>query len=72
MLFRSIGAGACDAWGRRRALLWELGLVPRTATVPGTRGEEQQLALPLDPTAATPDLPEQTVWERMLPGSTET
>ena len=61
-----IGAGACDAWGRRRALLWELGLVPRTASVPGTRGEEQQLALPLDPTAATPDLPEQTVWERML------
>ena len=40
--------------------------MPRTASVPGTRGEEQQLALPLDPTAATPDLPEQTVWERML------
>src|SRR5262245_19504485 len=57
-----IGAGACDAWGKRRALLWELGLVPRTSSVPGTRGEEQQLALPLDPTAATPDLPEQTVW----------
>src|SRR5207237_4976288 len=25
-----------------------------------------QLALPLDPTAATPDLPDPTVWERML------
>ncbi|MGE5691268.1 MAG: DNA polymerase III subunit alpha [Pseudomonadota bacterium] len=61
-----ISAGACDAWGRRRTLLWELGLVPRTASVPGTRGEEQQLALPLDPTVEAPDLPEQTVWERML------
>ncbi|HSC90867.1 MAG TPA: error-prone DNA polymerase [Gaiellaceae bacterium] len=61
-----IAAGACDAWGRRRALLWELGLVPRRSTVPGSRGEEQQLALPLDPTADTPELPEQTVWERML------
>jgi error-prone DNA polymerase len=61
-----ISAGACDAWGKRRSLLWELGLVPRTASVPGSRGEEQQLALPLDPTAATPELPEQTVWERML------
>ena len=29
-------------------------------------GEEQQLALPLGPTAAIPDLPEQTEWERML------
>ncbi|HSL63843.1 MAG TPA: error-prone DNA polymerase [Gaiellaceae bacterium] len=61
-----VSAGACDAWGRRRALLWELGLVPRRASVPGSRGAEQQLALPLDPTAATPELPEQTVWERML------
>jgi error-prone DNA polymerase len=61
-----ITSGACDAWGKRRSLLWELGLVPRTASVPGSRGEEQQLALPLDPTAETPDLPEQTVWERML------
>ena len=28
----------------------------------------EQLALPLEPTAATPDLPEPTVWERMLDG----
>jgi error-prone DNA polymerase len=62
-----IVAGACDCFEQpRRALLWELGLVPRTQSVPGSAGEERQLALPLDPTAATPELPEPTVWERML------
>jgi error-prone DNA polymerase len=62
-----IVAGACDCFAQsRRALLWELGLVPRTQSVPGSAGEERQLALPLDPTAATPELPEPTVWERML------
>jgi error-prone DNA polymerase len=62
-----VASGACDALGRsRRALLWELGLVPRAQTVPGSGGEEHQLALPLDPTAKTPELPEQTSWERML------
>ena len=50
----------------RRELLWQLGLVPRSQSVPGSGGEEKQLALPLDPTAATPELPEPTVWERML------
>jgi error-prone DNA polymerase len=40
--------------------------VPRAATVPGSKGEEHQLALPLDPTAATPELPDQTPWEKML------
>jgi error-prone DNA polymerase len=60
-------SGACDSFGKpRRALLWELGLVPRSESVPGSGGEERQLPLPLDPTAATPALPEQTVWERML------
>jgi error-prone DNA polymerase len=60
-------SGACDCFGlRRRELLWQLGLVPRPASVPGTEGKAKQLALPLDPTAATPDLPEPTVWERML------
>jgi error-prone DNA polymerase len=34
--------------------------------VPGSGGEEQQLALPLEPTVATPELPEPTVWERLL------
>jgi len=60
-------SGACDCFGlRRRELLWQLGLVPRPATVPGTAGEAKQLALPLEPTVATPELPEPTVWERML------
>jgi error-prone DNA polymerase len=60
-------SGACDGFGRpRRELLWELGLVPRSRSVPGSGGDERQLALPLDPTAETPDLPEPTVWERML------
>jgi error-prone DNA polymerase len=62
-----IAAGACDCFGvARRSLLWELGLVPRIQNVPGSGGEERQLALPLDPTAPTPVLPEPTVWERML------
>jgi error-prone DNA polymerase len=62
-----VAGGACDCFGdSRRALLWELGLVPRATTVPGSGGDEKQLALPLDPTAETPVLPEQTIWERML------
>ena len=62
-----VASGACDSLGRnRRALLWELGLVPRTQSVPGSGGEEQQLALPLDPTAPAPALREHTPWERML------
>jgi error-prone DNA polymerase len=62
-----IVAGACDCFRQpRRSLLWELGMVPRTLSVPGSGGEERQLALPFDPTAATPELPEPTVWERML------
>jgi error-prone DNA polymerase len=61
-----IASGACDVLGDRRTLLWELGLVPRSQSVPGSGGEERQLALPLDPTTETPELPEQTEWERML------
>jgi len=62
-----VESGACDCFGEpRRALLWQLGLVPRPQSVPGTRGEAKQLALPLDPTAEVPTLPEQTQWERML------
>ncbi len=60
-------SGACDCFGlQRRELLWQLGLVPRPASVPGTAGAAKQLALPLEPTVETPDLPEPTVWERML------
>jgi error-prone DNA polymerase len=62
-----IASGVCDCFGRpRRVLLWELGLVPRSESVPGTGGEAKQLALPLDPTVETPRLREQTPWERML------
>jgi error-prone DNA polymerase len=62
-----VESGACDCFGlRRRELLWQLGLVPRALSVPGSAGEQKQLALPLEPTAATPDLPEPTDWERML------
>ena len=51
---------------QRRELLWQLGLVPRAQTVPGSGGEEKQLALPLEPTVETPELPQPTIWERML------
>jgi error-prone DNA polymerase len=61
-----VASGACDAFGERRQLLWELGLAFRPATVPGSGGEERQLTLSLDPTAQTPELPGQTPWERML------
>jgi error-prone DNA polymerase len=62
-----VASGACDCFGSpRRTLLWELGLVPRSTSVPGTGGSERQLALPLEPTVETPVLPPQTEWERML------
>ncbi len=56
-------SGACDRWGKRRDLLWELGLVTRPQTVQRTH---KQLSLELDPTVATPELPDLTAWERML------
>ncbi|HZT54354.1 MAG TPA: DNA polymerase III subunit alpha, partial [Gaiellaceae bacterium] len=62
-----VESGACDGFGlRRRELLWQLGLVPLPASVPGSGGEARQLALPLEPTVATPELPEPTAWERLL------
>jgi error-prone DNA polymerase len=62
-----IASGACDSFGEgRRELLWELGFTPRPRSVPLSGGEQSQLALPLDPTAETPPLREQTAWERML------
>jgi error-prone DNA polymerase len=59
-----VASGTCDAFGPRRELLWALGLVPRPASLP--RGAGQQLALPIEPTAELPALPEETTWERML------
>ena len=61
-----VNGGTCDAFGKRRDLLWELGLVFRPQTVPGSGGEEKQLTLALDPTAETPAFPDLTLWERML------
>jgi error-prone DNA polymerase len=58
-----VRSGACDAWGKRRDLLWELGLVTRPQTV---QREHKQLSLELDPTVATPELRDLTPWERML------
>ena len=68
-----VRGGACDGLGpRRRDLLWELGLANRPRSVEGTRGAAKQLALPLEPTAETPVLPDLTRWERMLADYRET
>jgi error-prone DNA polymerase len=67
-----VRGGACDALGRRRDLLWELGLATRPRTVEGTRGEAKQLPLSLEPTVSTPELPDLTRWERMLADYRET
>jgi error-prone DNA polymerase len=62
-----VKGGACDGfWRPRRDLLWELGLVFRAQSVPGTEGELKQLPLELEPTAETPALRDLTRWERML------
>ncbi|HET8606724.1 MAG TPA: hypothetical protein VFL66_06800, partial [Gaiellaceae bacterium] len=58
-----VAAGAADRFGPRRQLLWRLGATPRGESV---RGGHRQLALPLEPTTETPELPAQTAWERML------
>jgi error-prone DNA polymerase len=67
-----VRGGACDMFGRRRDLLWELGLATRPRTVEGTRGAAKQLPLDLDPTVPTPPLPDLTRWERMLADYRET
>jgi error-prone DNA polymerase len=62
-----VKGGACDGFGRRRRdLLWEVGLVHRPQSVPGTGGEAKQLPLSLHPTVETPALRDLTRWERML------
>jgi len=58
-----VAAGACDEWAPRRTLLWRLGATPRGESA---GGGSRQLALPIEPTAETPDLPDQSDWERML------
>src|SRR6478752_270116 len=58
-----VASGACDRFGERRELLWRVGVVPRPQNA---GGGNRQLTLALEPTAAVPDLPPQTDWERML------
>ncbi len=61
-----VSSGACDSFGwPRRQLLWRLGLAPQSVSV-GANGAERQLTLPLEPATPTPELPEQTPWEKML------
>jgi error-prone DNA polymerase len=68
-----VRGGACDTLGgRRRDLLWELGLALRPVTVRGSRGDSKQLTLAFDPTVETPELPDLTRWERMLADYRET
>ena len=58
-----VASGACDEWGPRRQLLWQLGVTARGEAV---GGGNRQLALPHEPTAEIPSLPAQTPWEQML------
>ncbi len=67
-----VRGGACDAFGRRRDLLWEIGLATRPRSVEGTQGRAKQLPLELDPTVETPELRDLTRWERMLADYRET
>ena len=67
-----VRGGACDGFGRRRDLLWELGLAMRPRSVEGTRGKAKQLPLTLEPTVETPVLRDLTRWERMLADYRET
>src|SRR5262249_62107411 len=65
-----VKSGACDGYGRpRRDLLWELGLVVRAQSVPGTDGEGKQLPLELEPTTETPPLRDRTPCGPMLAGN---
>jgi error-prone DNA polymerase len=62
-----VKGGACDGFDRpRRDLLWELGLVFRPQSVPGTGGGARQLPLSLEATTPTPELRNLTRWELML------
>ena len=62
-----VAAGACDSFGRpRRGCSGSSASCRARRRSPARAGEERQLALPLEPTAETPELREQTVWERML------
>jgi error-prone DNA polymerase len=61
-LERIVAAGACDALGPRRQLLWELGLATRSTRL---RGGHRQLALDLT-VGDAPALPVQGAWELLV------
>ena len=61
-LQRLIAAGACDALGPRRRLLWELGLAAR----PLGQGTGSQLAFDLQVGEAPQGLPEPGAWELLV------
>ena len=61
-LQRLIAAGACDALGPRRQLLWELGLAAR----PLGQGTGSQLAFDLQVGEAPQRLPEPGAWELLV------
>jgi error-prone DNA polymerase len=61
-LQRLIAAGACDALGPRRQLLWELGLAAR----PLGQGTGSQLAFDLQVGEAPQGLPEPGAWELLV------
>ena len=62
-----VESGACDSFGlKRRELLWQLGLVPRPTSVPGRAERRSSSRCRSSRRSTTPDLPEPTVWERML------
>ncbi len=61
-LQRLIAAGACDALGPRRRLLWELGLAAR----PTGHGAGSQLAFDLQLGEAPVGLPEPGAWELLV------
>jgi error-prone DNA polymerase len=61
-LQRLIAAGACDALGPRRRLLWELGLAAR----PLGQGRGSQLAFDLQVGEAPRGLPEPGAWELLV------
>jgi error-prone DNA polymerase len=60
-LERLVASGACDELGRRRALLWELGLAAR----PRHTRNGTQLALDLD-LGSAPPLPQPGEWELLV------
>jgi error-prone DNA polymerase len=57
-----VRSGACDSFGlTRRAMIWELGTLPRSA--PAANGRQLPLPIPASP---APSLPDETRFERVV------